>query len=103
MTASLVNVDIDAPKFKYKSLAPFLAGITRDTWICKRDIDSAFLRLAVRPEDYRLYCFYHKGAYRCFARLPFGAASAPFLFLSRGRRGTRRVHQAVVGRLRVRD
>jgi hypothetical protein len=80
MTASLVNVDIDAPKFKYKCLAPFVAGITRDTWICKRDIDSAFLRLAVRPEDYRLCCFYHKGAYWCFMRLPFGAASAPFLF-----------------------
>jgi hypothetical protein len=80
LSASGVNAAIDVPKFKYSRLDDFLKGVTRETYLCKRDVDQAYLRVALRPEDVKLCCFYWRRAYYCYLRLPFGAKSAPFLF-----------------------
>jgi len=80
LSASGVNADIIHQPFSFQSFDEFTAGITAETWMSKLDIDSAYLRVAVRPEDFCLLGVWWRGRYYYFTRLPFGARSAPFLF-----------------------
>jgi hypothetical protein len=80
LTASGVNAHIRSPSFSYAKLDAFLHGITASSWIFKVDVDSAFLRIAVRPEDWHLLVFILNGKYYFFIRLVFGGASSPRLF-----------------------
>ena len=80
LTASGVNAGIAQQPFSFQSFDEFTAGIDSGTWMSKLDIDSAYLRVAVRPEDFHLLGVWWRGHYFYFTRLPFGARSAPFLF-----------------------
>ncbi|GJP71712.1 hypothetical protein CLOP_g2515 [Closterium sp. NIES-67] len=75
-----VNTHLEAPKFKYKGLNRVAELIRQDDWMFSIDLKSGYHHVEIHPSCWKFLGFQFKGIYYSFRSLPFGLASAPFVF-----------------------
>jgi hypothetical protein len=67
-------------KFKMESLRSILLNLSQGLWVCKLDLQDAYLHVPIRKTHRRFLRFAFKGRVYQFQTLPFGLSSAPRVF-----------------------
>lgn len=80
--SSGLNEKIIAPKFALPQMSEIINMITEDGWMMKADLTNGFIQLPINQAEQTYLSFVHpiNRKYCKLQRLPFGLASAPFLF-----------------------
>ncbi|CAI7888398.1 unnamed protein product [Closterium sp. NIES-53] len=75
-----VNEHLCVPKFKYEGLLRVAELIKPNDWMFSVDLKSGYHHVDIHPTCWRYLGFQFDGAYYYFRSLPFGLATAPFVF-----------------------
>ncbi|GJP84656.1 hypothetical protein CLOP_g14702 [Closterium sp. NIES-67] len=75
-----VNNYLDIPKFKYEGLNRVAELIRPDDWMFSIDLMSGYHQVEIHPSCWKCLGFQFVGDYYSFISLPFGLATAPFVF-----------------------
>lgn len=80
--SSGLNEGIWAPKFALPRMDEIIHLLRDEAWMMKADLENGFLQLPINKPEQTYLGFKHPISKRhcCLQRLPFGLASAPFLF-----------------------
>lgn len=76
------NAFVESPYFAMPSAVKFAASLTRDSYIWKGDVDSAFRHVPVRERDWPLLAFHVDGKLFVDTRLPFGHRLSPYYWVN---------------------
>lgn len=77
-----VNSFVESPSFQFPTAVRFAQRLTRNSYIWKGDIESAYRIVRVRLRDTPLLAFYVDGILYVDTRLPFGHALSPYYFVN---------------------
>lgn len=75
-----VNAFLKKHKFKYESAADLRQLIAQGDYLFAFDLQSGYHHVDIHPDDQQYLGFEWQGSYYTFTVLPFGLASAPFVF-----------------------
>ncbi|GJP42866.1 hypothetical protein CLOM_g2398, partial [Closterium sp. NIES-68] len=75
-----VNAHLEIPKFKYEGLNRVAELIRPGDWMFSIDLRSGYHHVEMHPSSWKYLGFQFEGAYYSFRSLPFGLATAPFVF-----------------------
>ena len=75
-----INILLWLEKFKYEGLNNVRDMLTTLSWIFQFDIQSAYNHVRVHPDHWGLLGFEWRGKWFVYCVLPFGLATAPFMF-----------------------
>ncbi|GJP82308.1 hypothetical protein CLOP_g12561 [Closterium sp. NIES-67] len=75
-----VNNYLDIPKFKYEGLNRVAELIRPGDWMFSIDLKSGYHHVEIHPSCWKFSGFQFEGDYYSFISLPFGLATAPFVF-----------------------
>lgn len=75
-----LNEFIIAPHFKLEDLKTVIRLLSHGDFLATIDLKDAYLLLPIHPEDRRFLRFRFQGQLFQFTALPFGLASAPYIF-----------------------
>ncbi|GJP62787.1 hypothetical protein CLOP_g19813, partial [Closterium sp. NIES-67] len=75
-----VNAHLEIPKFKYEGLNRVAELIRPGDWMFSIDLKSGYHHVEMHPSSWKYLGFQFEGAYYSFRSLPFGLATALFVF-----------------------
>ncbi|CAI7730380.1 unnamed protein product [Closterium sp. NIES-53] len=75
-----VNAHLQVPKFKYEGLGRVTEIIRPNDWMFTIDLKSGYHHVEIHSSCWRYLGFQLDGKFYCFTSLPFGLATAPFVF-----------------------
>ncbi|GJP39448.1 hypothetical protein CLOM_g23818 [Closterium sp. NIES-68] len=75
-----INNYLDIPKFKYEGLNRVAELIRPGDWMFSIDLKSGYHHVEIHPSCWKFLGFHFKGDYYSFISLPFGLATASFVF-----------------------
>ncbi|CAI7841191.1 unnamed protein product [Closterium sp. NIES-54] len=75
-----VNQHLQVPKFKYEGLNRVSEIIRRNDWLFTIDLKAGYHHVEMHPSCWKFLGFQFEGEFYCFRALPFGLATAPFVF-----------------------
>ncbi|CAI7932755.1 unnamed protein product [Closterium sp. NIES-54] len=75
-----VNQHLQVPKFKYEGLNRVSEIIRHNDWLFTIDLKSGYHHVEMHPSCWKFLGFQFEGGFYCFRALPFGLATAPFVF-----------------------
>ncbi|GJP46813.1 hypothetical protein CLOM_g6068 [Closterium sp. NIES-68] len=75
-----VNTHLVVPKFKYEGLRRVAEIIQPNDWLFSIDLKSGYHHVKIHPSCWRFLGFQFENEYYYIRSLPFGLATAPFVF-----------------------
>ncbi|GJP59917.1 hypothetical protein CLOP_g15789, partial [Closterium sp. NIES-67] len=75
-----VNQELQIPKFKYEGLNRVAELARAGDWMFSIDLKSGYHHVDIHPSCWKFLGFQFGGHSYCFRSLPFGLATAPFIF-----------------------
>ncbi|CAI7889137.1 unnamed protein product, partial [Closterium sp. NIES-53] len=76
----MVNQNLCIPKFKYEGLNRVAELVHEDDWMFAVDLKSGYHHVDIHPSCWKFLGFQFDGRSYVFRSLPFGLATAPFVF-----------------------
>lgn len=94
-----LNEFIFAPHFKIEDQKTVIRMLSPGDFLASIDLEDAYLLLPIHPEDRKYLRFRFKNQLFQVTALPFGLASAPFIFTKIFPQGERALFGSLSGRL----
>ena len=75
-----LNSFINAPHFKMEGIHTLKSLLQKEDWLVKIDLKDAYFSVPISKEQRKFLCFQFRDRFYQFNCLPFGLASAPWVF-----------------------